>query len=173
MSSRKESLNRIRRVSNGSSASWKYKYPFFCVIFFLSYASFVFIDPRSLYLTIGISSFPRRRRRLREAIVLQDEEIVPIGSPHEARPSSRHESYSSEQQRGHDRSTRCLESFQCRCMPIQSPYPRPWQFCSLVQQFNELRNANLGLHEHQSSVYIDWNVQRSGSSRSFEVSYQT
>lgn len=148
---------------------------FLCDFFFfyLMHRSFLHSILRSLCLNINISLFPRRRRRLREAIVLQDEEIVPIGSPHEARPSPRHESYSSEQQRGHDGPAWCLESFQRGCMPIQSPYPRPWQFCSLVQQFNELRNANVGLHEHQSGVYVDWNVEWSGSSRSFEVSYQT
>lgn len=99
---------------------------FLCDIFFfiLCIVRF-FVNSRPLYPTISISFFLRRRRRLREAIVLEDEEIVPIGSPHEARPSPRHESYSSEQQRGHDGSAWCLESFQCRCMPIQSPYPRP------------------------------------------------
>ena len=99
------------------SASWKHV--FLCGFYL---CIFLTLAPTSMFTpwsnNPNVLSFPRRWRRLREAFVLEDEEVVSIWPSHEAGPSSWIKSQPSEQQRRHDRSAWHFESFQCRCMPV-------------------------------------------------------
>lgn len=104
----------------------------------------------SLFPPPSLSPPPYRRRgRLRQAVVVEDQKVVAIGFVHETGPTARIRT--GERARGDERLSRAR------------PAARARQFRGLLQQPDQLRRPDVSLDEHEPGVDVDGHVERGGS----------
>lgn len=96
------------------------------------------------------SSLCRRRGRLRQTAVVEDEKVVAVGPVHETGPATR-VVRADERERG--------SGTMSRARPGRA---RARQFRGLLQQPDQLRDADVGLDEHEPGVDADRDVERGG-----------